>query len=473
MRFTQLQANPLPTLSFYDSGRLKTLPANLSDGLDESPNMNFTPLIISTAVFLLPAAAQAATDIQRWHTPEGTQVLLVERTDNPIVDMEVSFKGAGSVFNPQGKSQVAEFTAALLTGGTQKLDEEAFNAQTNDIAANIGSDSGQESASVSLRSLSQRRSLNQAVSLLNQALTEPRFDPQAFLRHQTQAITALQQMETTPAFNASRAFTRLAYPAHPYGRSAQVSVEGLKNVTLDDIRAFHRQRYGKDNAIVAIVGNVSRRQANALVQAALKGLPAQAAADRDVPAVEAQAARQHRQPFAGEQAHIILGMPLIKRHDPDYYALVAGNYVLGSGGFDSRLMKVLRDRHGYTYGVHSSLEPASEAGPLSITFSTQKTNTQAALAATQTVIEQFIAEGPTEEELKQAKANIIGSFPLRFDSNAKLLNYLSLMGVYDLPSSYLEDYPKAVEQLTAAQIKAAWQRRVKPADLHTVVVGDE
>ncbi|WP_165010096.1 M16 family metallopeptidase [Neisseria yangbaofengii] len=425
------------------------------------------------ALAALPLAAQAAADIQRWTTPEGTQILLVERRENPIVDMEISFKGAGSVFNPPGKSQVAEFTAALLTNGTKTLDEEAFNEKANDIAANIGSESGHETAVISFRSLSQAKNLNQTLALVNESLTAPRFDPAVFARRQKQAVTALQQQETTPDFVAGRAFTKLAYPSHPYGSDAYVTADSLKAVTLDDIRAFHRTHYGKDNAVVAIVGDVSRRQAEKMVQTALKGLPHTSQAGSDIASVQPQTARRRDIPFAGEQAQIILGMPLIKRHDPDYYALVAGNYVLGGGGFDSRLMNRLRDQKGYTYGVYSSLMPLTEAGVFSIGYSTQKKNTRTSLADVQAVVEQFIAEGPTEAELKQAKANIIGSFPLRFDSNAKLLKYLSLIGVHNLESSYLQDYPKAVEQLTTAQIKDAWQRRVKFSDLHVVVVGAE
>ncbi|PSJ81015.1 M16 family metallopeptidase [Neisseria iguanae] len=431
--------------------------------------MHFKTFILALAA--LPLTTQAAVDIQRWTTSEGTQILLVERRENPIVDMKISFKGAGSVFNPQGKSQVAEFTAALLTDGTKTLDEEAFNEKANDIAANIGSDSGHETATISFRSLSKAKNLKQTVALVNESLTAPRFDPAVFARRQKQAVTALQQQETAPDFTAGRAFTKLAYPSHPYGKDAYVTVDSLKAVTLDDIRAFHRTHYGKNNAVVAIVGDVSRRQAEKMVQTALKGLPQKSRADSSIAPVDKQTAQRRDIPFAGEQAQIILGMPLIKRHDPDYYALVAGNYILGGGGFDSRLMKRLRDQKGYTYGVYSSLVPLTEAGVFRIGYSTQKKNTRASLADVRAVVEQFIAEGPTEAELEQAKANIIGSFPLRFDSNAKLLDYLSLIGVHNLESSYLEDYPKAVGRLTTAQIKDAWQRRVKFSDLHIVVVG--
>lgn len=432
--------------------------------------MKSLPLILALA---LSTTAQAGVDIQRWTTGNGTEVLLVEQHDNPIVDMQVNFKGAGSVFNPEGKSEVAEFTASLLTDGTEKLDEEAFNAAADDIAAQIGSSSGQESSAAVLRSLSRPETLKQAAGLLNQSLTRPRFDPAVFDRRQKEAVTALQQQETTPDYNAGRALTKLAYPDHPYGSGANITTESIRKVNLDDIRAFHRSHYGKDNAIVAIVGDINRKQADRLVKNVLNGLPERSSAAKNVPPVQQQPAQRRDIPFAGEQAQVLLGMPLIKRHDPDYYALVAGNYILGGGGFDSRLMKVLRDRHGYTYGVHSTLEPATEAGMFTIGYSTQKKNTKDSLVQAQAVIKQFIEEGPTEEELAQAKANIIGSFPLRFDSNAKLVKYLSIIGHHNLPNDYLEAYPKAIGKLTVEQVKDAWQRRVKPEDLHIVVVGAE
>ena len=363
------------------------------------------PTLLALAL-LLPLSVQAATDIQRWRNRDGTQILLVERHENPIIDLEVSFKGAGSVANPDGKSQVAEFTAALLTDGTQELDEEAFNAEADNIGAHISSDSNAESASAGFRSLSKADIRDKAANLLNHSLTRPRFDEAVFRRRQIQSITGLQQQETTPDYTATRELTKLIYPNHPYGSGANITVDSLKQVSLDDIRAFHRTHYGKDNAIVAIVGDLNRKQAEQLVERVLKDLPTKATATHAIPPVPKQTAQRRDIPFAGTQAQVLLGTSLIKRHDPDYYALVAGNYILGGGGFDSRLMKVLRDQHGYTYGVYSSLAPATEEGTFAVSYSTQKKNTKASLADTQAVIEQFIAEGPTEAELKQAKANI-------------------------------------------------------------------
>lgn len=430
--------------------------------------MKYAPAFLA---LILPLSVQAAVNIQRWTTPQGVQVLLAERHENPIIDMAVSFRGAGNASDPDGKSETAAFTAALLTSGTKEMDEETFNAQTNGLAVEIGSGTDNETATATLRSLSRPDTLKKAVSLFNGALTRPRFDEAVFRRNQTQAATFLQQQETKPDFTAARTLARLSYPDHPYGKGAYTTVQSINGITLDDIHAFYRTRYGKNNAVVAIVGDIDRKGADRLVQDALSGLPDRAAASADVPPVKKHPAQRRDIPFAGEQAQIMLGMPLITLNDPDYYALVAGNYVLGGGGFDSRLMEVLRNQRGDTYGVYSNLTPERQAGMFTIAYSSRKPAARASLAAAQEVIRQFIAEGPTEEEMAQAKANITGSFPLRFDSNAKLLSYLNLIGVYNLPDDYLEAYPKAVAKLTAADVKAAWQKRVRPEDLNIVVVG--
>ena len=236
--------------------------------------MKYAPAFLA---LILPLSVQAAVNIQRWTTPQGVQVLLAERHENPIIDMAVSFRGAGNASDPDGKSETAAFTAALLTSGTKEMDEETFNAQTNGLAVEIGSGTDNETATATLRSLSRPDTLKKAVSLFNGALTRPRFDEAVFRRNQTQAATFLQQQETKPDFTAARTLARLSYPDHPYGKDAYTTVQSINGITLDDIRAFYRTRYGKNNAVVAIVGDIDRKGADRLVQNALSGLPDHAA----------------------------------------------------------------------------------------------------------------------------------------------------------------------------------------------------
>ena len=427
--------------------------------------------LLTTTLLLLALPSAHALDIQRWRTAEGTTVLLVERHENPIVDISVQFPAAGSIADPQGKNGLADFAAGLLTTGTKKHDEENFNKRINDLAAQLESDNDRESSSLILRSLSRPAALRQAGELMQQALSQPRYDAEVFRRTRQQAELALRQNESQPGYIAMRESVKLDYPQHPYSAAAYTSVQSLQAVSLDDVKTFHRSQYAKEGAVVALVGDLNRQQADRLVGSLLKGLPEKAQTAAKVPPVNEQAGRRADIPFASEQAQVVMSMPLISRNDPDYYALVAGNYILGGGGFDSRLMKTLRDEYGYVYGVSSNLMPQREKGRFVIQFATQKSQAPKALEAAESVLRRFIAEGPTEAELQQAKDNIIGSFPLRFDTNQKLLGYLGMIGLYDLPSDWMEQYPKKIEALTVDDVKKAWQRRVKPENLNTVVVG--
>ena len=427
--------------------------------------------LLTTTLLLLALPSAHALDIQRWRTAEGATVLLVERRENPIVDISVQFPAAGSIADSQGKNGVSDFAAGLLTTGTKKHDEENFNKRINDLAAQLESDNDRESSSLTLRSLSRPATLRQAGELMQQALSQPRYDAEVFRRTRQQAELALRQNESQPGYIAMRESVKLDYPQHPYSAAAYTSVQSLQAVSLDDVKTFHRNQYAKEGAVVALVGDLNRQQADRLVGNLLKGLPEKAQTAAKVPPVNEQAGRRADIPFASEQAQVVMSMPLISRNDPDYYALVAGNYILGGGGFDSRLMKTLRDEHGYVYGVSSNLMPQREKGRFVIQFATQKSQAPKALEAAEAVLRRFIAEGPTEAELQQAKDNIIGSFPLRFDTNQKLLGYLGMIGLYDLPSDWMEQYPKKIEALTVDDVKKAWQRRVKPENLNTVVVG--
>lgn len=427
--------------------------------------------LIALFTFTLNPIAQAI-DIQRWQTPKGSQVLLVERHDLPIVDYAVMFKGAGSTADPEGKNNIAAATAELLTSGTTKLDEEQFNQKINDIAANIASNNSFEYSSLSFRSLSEPDKLNATADLFNQALTQPRFDAKALERVKNQAILSLKQNESYPSYLANRELTRLNYPNHPYGKSAHQSVEQIQAIKRQDLLDFHQKNYTQNQAIIAIVGDITRTQADALIQRTLANVPTHTNSNTTAPKVPIKAAQRKNIPFPySTQSTINLGLPVLTADDPDYFAMLVGNYILGGGGFDSRLMKELRDKHGYTYGARSSLAAYTQAAPFTIAFSTENKNAKAALAATQKVLADFIEQGPTASELKQAQDNITGAFPLRFDSNSKLLTNLMIVGIQNRPADWFDTYNDKVKALTTDDIKRAWQQKIQPKQLNIVVVG--
>ena len=422
-------------------------------------------------LWLAVALPAQAFDIQRWTSSGGAKVLLVERHDNPIVDIDITFD-AGSRRDAPDKIGVADMANGLLDTGTAQDDEEALRVKISDLAVTISSYGELERGGVRIRSLSRADTLNAAAAIANQMLVSPRYDDKVLQREKSRAIAGLRQSLTQPGFLAGRALDTLNYPQHPYGYGARENEASLAAISRADLQRFHAAHYAANNAVIAIVGDLTRAQAQQLAERLLQGLPESAAPLAAVPPVALNKnSRNQRIAHPASQAHIMLGLPVITRDDPDYYALLTGNYILGGGGFDSRLMKVLRDQKGYTYGASSSLSPLQQAGPLTIGFATKKASAEAALADARQVVADFVAQGPTEAELAQAKANIVGGFPLRFDSNAKLIGYLSVMGFYNLPNDFLDAYPAKVEALTTSQIRAAWQRRLNPAQLNTVVVG--
>ena len=423
---------------------------------------------------LLAAAAAQAVDIQRWHTKQGTQVLLVERRELPMVDYAVIFKGAGSTADPEGKDDTAAVTAQMLMRGTADTDEEAFNAKASSLGSALAGSSSHEYSSFGFRSLSAPDRLRPTAELFAGALSAPRFDPAVLKRLQDRAVLSLRQNESYPGYLAARATTRLNYPDHPYGKSARRTEAAIRAVTVADLAAFHRTHYAQNNAIVTIVGDIGRKEAEALVADTVGRLPERTGADTATPPVTVHGRQYRHVPFADSTQDIItISLPVLKQNDPDYFALLLGNYILGGGGFDSRLMKELRDRKGYTYGASSSFTAYAQPGPFTIEFATERKNSRAALKAAQQVLADFVRQGPTEAEMKQAKAYITGSFPLRIDTNGKLLANLADIGLYNRPADWPDSYHGKISALTAQEVKAAWQRHIRPDEMNVVLTGGQ
>ena len=184
-------------------------------------------------------------------------------------------------------------------------------------------------------------------------------------------------------------------------------------------------------------------------------------------------ASEQRIAHSAAQAHLMIGVPALKRGDPDFFPLIVGNYSLGGGGFVSRLMKEVRDKRGLAYGVQSYFMPMVQPGPFQIGLQTKKAQANEALQVVREVLAGFLADGPNEEELQAAKQNLVGSFPLRLDSNQKILDNVAAIGFFGLPLDYLDHYAENVEKVTAAQIKAAFARHVRPENMVSVIVGGE
>lgn len=450
--------------------------------------MKFTPTVLAIALASCSSMVLADTvatpttktqaaptyqlNIQRWQLDNGAKVLLVERHGVPIVDIDVAFD-AGSRRDEANKLGVADFAGALMDMGAGNLSEEDIRKQSSDLAVTVASYAGIERAGVRIRSLSAEPTLQATLQLANTILAQPRYDDSVLKREQDRSVLSLKQNETNPQFLGNRAITRLDYPSHPYGYGARESEQSIRAVSSKDLHGFHQRYFRPQTAVISIVGDVNRSQAEQMAKQLLAGLPTDTIAIKPIAPVKVKGGQTTNIAHPASQAHLVLGLPVFSRDDPDYFPLLVGNYTLGGGGFDSLLMQELRDKRGFTYGASSSLEPMQQKGEFSISMSTKKANTNDALKVTKQVLADYIAQGPSEAQLQQAKDNIIGGFPMRFDTNSKLLTWLGTVGFYNLPSDFLDTYTHKVQALTTEQVREAWQRRIKPDDLNVVIVGAE
>ena len=423
-------------------------------------------LFAALLAFTVTQLAYAGIKIEHWVSPSGARVYFVETHALPILDVQVDF-AAGSAFDPAGKSGTAALTRGLLDLGAGDLDENAIADRLADVGAKISGGADTDRASVALRTLSAADKRAPALDLLRLVLQQPRFDAAVFAREQARTVASLKDALTRPDTIAGKAFWQALYPNHPYGR--QATPESVIAVSRDDLANFYKTFYNAKSASVTIVGDMTRNDAEKLAESLVAGLPAGEAPKLPAaPALPVQGRQQIVHPAA--QAHIYLGLPAIERGNPDFFPLLVGNYTLGGGGFVSRLMKEVRDKRGFAYSVYSYFAPLRQAGPFQIGLQTKRSQAKEALAVTQNVLQTFLKEGPSDEELAAAKANLIGSFPLRLDSNKKILDNVANIGFHGLPLDYLDRYQEKVQAVTADDIRKAFAKYVQPAHLVTVLV---
>ncbi|MBK9444636.1 MAG: insulinase family protein [Betaproteobacteria bacterium] len=425
--------------------------------------------LLALGLLFLAQASTAGVKIEHWTAATGARVYFVESRALPIVDVQIDF-AAGAAHDPIDKPGVAQLTRGLMDLGAGDMDESEVAMKLADLGARLGGGADTDRSTVSLRTLADPDKRTAAFAIMRAVISEPRFPEAVFERERARSLAALRESLTRPETIVSRAFWAGVYGDHPYGR--QPSVESLAAIGIGDLRDFHAASYVARSAVVTIVGALSRAEAEGLALQLTDGLPAGGEV-AVTPTPTLPKATELRLPHPAAQAHVQIGLPALKRGDPDFYALMVGNYTLGGGGFVSRLMKEVRDKRGFAYSVYSYFAPMKEMGPFQIGLQTKRAQANEALKVTRDVLQKFLAEGPSEIELAAAKANIVGSFPLRLDSNRKILDNVAVIGFYGLPLDYLDTYAAKVQKVTAADIRAAFARHVSPANLVTVVVAGD
>jgi zinc protease len=425
-------------------------------------------VLAAVALWIAACAAQAALPIQHWVAPSGARVYFVESRALPILDINVDFD-AGARRVPPELAGLGGLAHTLIKAGSAAYSEEEIGRRIADVGAQLDGDIDRDRAGLSLRTLSNERERTQAIATFAEMLQAPAFPQGAFAREKARLGDALREDETKPDKIAKRAFYRLLYAKHPYALAP--TPETVARIGRADVEGYYRANYVAGRAVVTVVGDADRALAARIADQLTAGLPRASGAPAPLPPVIQPRAQMLRIAHPASQGHILLGLPAIARNDPDYFPLLVGNYVLGGGGFVSRLYTEVREKRGYAYSVYSYFLPLAQEGPFQIGLQTKKEQAGDALARVRIVLDDFLRLGPSEAEVKAAKQNLVGGFALRLDSNRKLLERVALIGFYGLPLAWLDDFAAQVGKVAVADVRAVFARRVRPGNLVTVVVG--
>lgn len=426
-------------------------------------------LALLPILMLIGAGASALPVIQEWHTSKGARVLFVAAPELPMVNISIAFD-AGSARDGEHPG-LACLTSSVMDESAGDLDSNARAEELARLGASISHDCGRDMSTVGLRSLTRPEVLRPALTVLRKVLAAPRFDGTDLERVRAQTLAALRRQEQSPDSLVDLALYRQLYRDHPYAHNSLGNKDSVEALRAEQLQAFHRRYYQAANAVIAIVGDLDRDAAAELAEGLLdcpEGCVAAAPLPDPVPL---------RQPvdvhlaFPSSQTHIRIGGLGMRRGDPDYFALYVGNHILGGSGLVSRLSEQVRERRGLSYSVYSYLASYRVDGPFVLGLQTKSSSTDEALAVAGDTLRRFVAKGPTEDELRDAKLNLSGGFPLRIAGNAKLVGYLAMIGFYNLPLDYLDRWVAQVEALTVARIRDAFRRRIHPDRMVTVVVG--
>ena len=427
----------------------------------------FLALCVSTATF---AASSKGPSIQQWQTENGAKVLFVSSSELPIIDLRIVFD-AGSAKDGE-QPGLALLTNALLSEGTGELGATEIAKHFESLGVKFRTGSYRDMALLSLRSLSDKELLTPALEMFTRVLAEPSFPTESFERERNRLLVSLQSEKQSIGTVTDKAFFKTVYGNHPYALPSKGTEESVSQIKLSSLQQFHQQYYVSQNATIAIMGDLPRTQAEKIAEKISSGLPKGKPANI-VPTPEKTEAKTVRINHPSQQTHIKMGHPGMSRKDSDFFPLYLGNHILGGSGLVSRLSDEIREKRGLSYSAYSGFSPMRANGPYTLSLQTRNDQTEEALNVLRDTLENYIKNGPTDEEILAAKRNITGSFPLRIASNSSIVEYLSLIGFYDLPLNYLDTFNEKIEAVTKQDIIDAYQRRVSMDQMITIIVGGE
>ncbi|MEC7119705.1 MAG: pitrilysin family protein [Pseudomonadota bacterium] len=414
-------------------------------------------------------------DVQDFRTTQGTRVLFVAASELPMVDIRITFD-AGSARDieiGEGLFGLSSLTSQLLFEATSQQTPDQIANTFESLGARYSASAYRDMFTVDLRSLSDPAYLNPALDQWLLALRDAQFPQSSIDRIMQSAAIGQKQRKDSPSAMGNIRFWRELYGKHAYAEPTTGTEASLRKIQPTHIRQFAQQYLTARNANIAITGQLSQAQAAAIAERISSSLPLGQPARPITPPAALSNARTIHVPFEASQSHVLIGQVAVDRSIPeaDLSALMVGNEIFGGGGFNARLMKELREKRGLTYGAYSSVRPMRSQGPFSISYSTRADQAAESIDIAKQTLRDFVQQGIDQATLDEAKMGMLNSYPLSLASNSSINGFLGMMGFYDLPDSYLADYPKRIEAVTQADIQRVFRQYIQPDRLLTVIVG--
>jgi zinc protease len=425
-------------------------------------------ILFLTIGITMTTSAKPVLNIQHWTTSNGVQVLFVATHELPMLDIRINFSAGSAQDNEL--FGIAAATNGMLKEGTKKLTADQIATKLDEVGAIYADGVDLDRATLNLRTVTDPKILASALKTFTAILTAPTFPKTQWQRVQQQTLSAIKQQEQYPDSVANRVFFQALYGDTPYGHPVLGTIESVKKITPLNLQAFYDKYYVGKNAVMIMVGDLDLTQAKNISEAVVSNLPPGKAATTTSTTNNKNSEIKHIK-FPSEQTHIMIGQIGIARNDPDYFPLMVGNYILGQSPLASILFEEIRDKRGLSYHVGSGFAASQTPGPFMIVMQTRNERTNEAITATKETLQKFITDGPTREQLEQAKNGLIGRFPLSLDSNNNIATNLSAIGFYHLSLDYLDTYRTNIAAVTIDQIKAAFQRHVQTDKLSIITVG--
>jgi len=425
--------------------------------------------VLGAVLLPAPGSADPRVNAQRRVLPNGAVLLVSEQRNLPIVIVQVLLD-AGARRDPEGKAGLADLTADLLTEGTKRRSAAQISETADFLGASIGAGAEADYAMMSLSVLAEH--LDEGLDLLTDVLLHPSFPEAEVVRRRESTLAGLKASEDNPGYVAQRAFIQTLFRNQPYGHLVSGTPETVRRLARPDVVGFYQANYRPQRSIIAVVGDVSVADIEARLTAALRDWQPGGAGPfvfpeaPPVPPVVDTIAK----PIT--QANIVLGQRGISRDNPDYYAVTVMNFILGGGGFTSRLLEDIRTKAGLAYSVSSGFSVNKAPGSFQVTMQTKTASTADAIQRTCSTIEGMRADLVSDEELSGAKQYLTGSFPLRLDSNSKLAGFLVQTEFYNLGLDYADTYAARINAVTREDVLRVARQYLHPQEMLLVVVGD-